>query len=183
MFEQNMSIAGYLEDNFDEGLLSSLIEVLKKECSVYVELKQFLMEENHLLNSSPSVAKINDNNILKENIILKSRILEEVRVNILRKIARQLDTDEGKIKLEDVMKYVKNEKTNIIEQLKKELMTVAMDITLLNNNNHYILDIYNNNLNSSLEILSSLVDKSAIYLNTGKLNDFSENGRLLRTEG
>jgi len=183
MLGQYNTVANCLEDSANEGLFTSLIDVLRKELSIYRELRDYLACEKEMLLKSASLDKINENNAVKENIILKSRILEEVRTNILKKIARHLDIDDSEIKLMSLASYAVIEQRQIIEDIKSDLLSIARDINKMNDVNKYLLDTSINNVKGSLDFIASLIDRSGVYLGTGKINEISKNGRFLRTEG
>lgn len=183
MLEQSTTVANCLEDSASESLFAFLIDVLRKELIVYRELKEFLIAEKKILMKSASLIQINENNAVKENIILKSRILEEVRTNILKKIARNLDIDDGAIKLMSLVNYAVIEQRQMIGELKSDLLSIARDINRMNDENKYLLDTSLNNVKGSLDFISSLMDRSGIYLGNGQLNEVRKNGRLVRTEG
>jgi hypothetical protein len=63
---------------------------LSQELAIYQELKNAISGENVIL-IKPSLDELNHSNAIKENIILKAHMLEEVRLNILKKIARNFD--------------------------------------------------------------------------------------------
>lgn len=183
MLEQSTTVANCLEDSAGEGLFTSLIDVLRKELTIYQELKDYLITEKKMLIKSASLIQINKNNAVKENIILKSRILEEVRTNILNKIARNFDIDDGAIKLMSLANYALIENRQIIEKLKNDLLNIARDINRINDENKYILDASLDNVKGSLEFISSLIDRSGVYQGNGRIDEVQKNGRLLRTEG
>lgn len=182
MLEQCATVTNCLENSASEGLFTSLIDVLRKELTIYRELKDFLSAEKIMLIKSASLVQINENNALKENIILKSRILEEVRTNILKKIARSFDLNDGEIKLMSLANYAMIEKRQIIEKLKSDLMSIAWDINRINDENKNVLDTSINNVKKSLDFISSLMDQSGIYLGNGKIVEVRKNGRLLWME-
>lgn len=183
MLEQYNMVTNCLDDSVNEGLFTSLIDVLRKELIIFQELKDFLVAEKNILMKSASLVKINENNAVKENIILKSRILEEVRTNIFKKIAHNLDIDDGAINLSLLANYAVNEQGQILEKIKSDLLNVASDINRMNGENKYLLDASINNVKGSLDFIYSLIDRSGVYLGSGKINEISKNGRLLRTEG
>ncbi len=183
MLEHSNTVANYLEDAASEGLFTSLIDVLGKELAIYQELKDFLAAEKMMIMKSGSLSQINENNAVKENIILKSRILEEVRSNVLRKIARHFDIDDDNIKLVILANYAVNEQKQTIENLKKELLNIALDIRKMNEDNKYLLNTSLNNIKGSLDFISSLIDRTGVYLGNGKINEVRNNGRFLRMEG
>jgi len=183
MLEQNTSVTNCLEDSASEGLFTSLIDVLRKELTIYRELREFLNVEKAMLMKSASLVKINENNAIKETIILKSRILEEARTNILKKIARNLDMSDGEIKLMSLINYAVIEKRQIIDDLKTDLLSIAHDINRINDENKYLLDVSLSNTKGSLDFISSLINRSGVYLDSGKINEVRKNGRLLNMEG
>ncbi len=183
MFEQQVVVTETIETSMDDGLFTSLIDVLTKELSIYTELKEFLIQEIHKSTTLPSVNQINENNILKENIILKSRILEEVRINILRKIARKFDVDESTVKLMSLINHAKEDKKKIIYKIHNDILNMAKDVIILNNENKQKIDVYNNNINVLLDLLSSVIGQSKGYHNDGKIDKILNNGRLLHAKG
>lgn len=182
MLEQSNTVNNCLEDSANESIYASLIDVLRKELTVFGELRDFLAVEKEMLMKSASLIQINENNAIKENIILKSRILEEVRTNILKKIARNLDIDD-EVKLISLAGYAVIEQRQIIEKLKDELLSIAREINRMNDDNKYLLDASINNVKGSLDFISSLIDRAGGYLGSGKINETRNNGRFLRTEG
>ncbi len=183
MLEQSNTVNNCLEDSANESLYASLIDVLRKELTVFGELRDFLAVEKGMLMKSASLIQINENNAIKENIILKSRILEEVRTNILKKIARNLDINDDEVKLMSLAGYAVIEQRQIIEKLKDDLLSIARNINRMNDDNKYLLDASINNVKGSLEFISSLIDRAGGYLGSGKINETRNNGRFLRTEG
>lgn len=183
MLEQSTHVANYLESSVNDDLFTSLIDVLTRELTVYKELRDFLVSEKGLLMKSASLTQINKNNAVKENIILKARILGEARTNVLKKIAHNLDIDDNHIKLVSLANYAVIEKKQAIEKIINHLVDIAKDLNVMNNENKHILDASLNNVKESLKFISSLIDRSGIYLGTGKINEIKTNGRLLRTEG
>jgi flagellar biosynthesis/type III secretory pathway chaperone len=183
MLEHSNTVANCLEDAASEGLFTSLIDVLGKELSMYQELKDYLSAEKRMIMRSVSLSQINESNAVKENIILKSRIMEEVRINILKKISRHFDIDDGNIKLMALANYALTEQKQTIENYKRELLNIARDIREMNDENIYLIDISLKNIKGSLDFISSLVDRSGIYLGNGRINEVRNNGKFLRTEG
>lgn len=183
MLEQSANLANCLESSVNDDLFGSLIDVLTRELAVYRELKDFLASEREILMHKAVIMQINKNNAVKENIILKARILGEARTNVLKKIARNFDIDDRTVKLMSLANYAVIEKRQIIEKLKNDLLVIATEISVMNNDNKYILEASLNNVKVSLDFVSSLLDRSGVYLGNGKIGEVKKKGRLLRTEG
>jgi flagellar biosynthesis/type III secretory pathway chaperone len=182
MLEHNITLVNCREDNTCESMFTSLIEVLKKELSVYRELKNTIIAEKMIL-IKPSLDELNHVNALKETIILKARILEGVRINILKRIARSLNIDESSIKLMSLASHAMIEQRQIVDDLKGELLSIAQEISEINDENKYLLNTSLLNVKGSLDLISSLIDRSDIYLGNGKISEVRKRGRLLQTEG
>jgi len=172
-----------LEDAAIEELFASLIDILGRELTMYQELKDFLAAEKSVIVKSGSLEQINENNSQKENIILKTRILEEARYNVLKKIARYLNLDERRIKLSALVEFAGHERAETIEKLKAALMILARDITRSNEENRYLLNTSINNIKGSLNFMSSLMNRSGVYLGNGAIGENRNSGRLLHAEG
>lgn len=183
MLEQNTIVTNYLEDSTSSELFDFLIDVLRKELAIYGELKNFLQNEKKMILKSAPLQQINENNALKENLILKVRILEEGRTNILKKLARNLDIDDRSINLMSLAKYAVGQQRQDMEKLKMELTAIARDIRKINDENKHLYDVSIDNVKGILEFISSLVNRSGVYLGNGKIGEVGTYGSILRTEG
>ena len=183
MLEQNIHLSNRLEACVNDDLFSALIDVLTGEISVYEELKKFLITEKNMLVKPAAFAEINKSNAAKENIILKARISQEARTNLLKKIARNLDISEDEVNLISLAAFAGAEKGKIIKNLRSALLAITKEIETINSDNSSILDGSIDNVKASLEFLTSLLERSGIYLGNGKIGTVQHNGRLLRTEG
>ena len=183
MLEQNIHLSNRLEACVNDDLFSALIDVLTGEISIYEELKKFLITEKNMLVKPAAFAEINKSNAAKENIILKARISQEARTNLLKKIARNLDISEEEVNLISLAAFAGAEKGKIIKNLRSALLAITKEIETINSDNSNILDGSIDNVKASLEFLTSLLERSGIYLGNGKIGTVQHNGRLLRTEG
>jgi len=183
MLEQSIQTADCPEASIDDMLVSSLIDVLGQELKMYRELKEFLAAEKKLLQEAPPLAQLQENNTRKENLILKTRILEEARSGILKKIARGMDIEEGALRLSAVANCTSPDKKRHLGLLIGDLAGVAREISVINDNNKYLLDTCILNSKVSIEFISSLTDRPGSYLPSGRIDQTAREGRLIRTEG
>jgi len=176
-------VANCLEDSTTYELFAFLIEVLKKELAINTDLKNFLIDEKRLILTAAPLQQLNDNNAVKENLILKCRILDEGRTNIIKKIARTLDLNDRDVRLMSLMNYAALEQRQAIDDLKNKLTSIASDIKKINDENIYLLSTSVSAIKGSIEFISTLVNRSGVYLDNGKIGEVKRNGSLLRTEG
>jgi flagellar biosynthesis/type III secretory pathway chaperone len=182
MLEQNITLTDCREENSCETDFITLIEVLKKELAIYQELKSFIIDEKKIL-IRPSFEELNESNARKENIILKARMLEEARTNILKKIARNLELKADETKLATVAGYTEIEQRQKIEEIRKKIVLISGEIRSLNERNKDLVGSTLNNVKGSLDFISSVMSQGPVYLESGKIKSFQSNGKFLRTQG
>ena len=182
MLEYNITLTDCREENSCETNFISLVDILKKELAIYQELKDFIVGEEKIF-IKPSLTELNEGNARKENIILKARMLEEARTNILKKIARNLELKVDEIKLATLASYAVIEQRQEIEEIRKKMALISGEIRMLNEMNKDLVGSSLNNVKGSLDFISSLMPQGPVYLESGKIKSFQSNGKFLRTEG
>jgi flagellar biosynthesis/type III secretory pathway chaperone len=182
MLEQNMVLVDCREENTQMSLFAALIQVLKKEILIYQELKNIMIQEKKIL-SKPSLEELNQNNAFKENIILKSRMLEEVRANILKKIGRVFDINVNAVKLSQIADYAGKGQREELNGIRESLALISQEINALNAANKDLLDASMTNIKSSLDFINSIMSSGSVYLQCGKIQSTEKNGTYLHTEG
>lgn len=183
MLDQGTFVTTCREENRCHGLFASLIDVFTKETVIYRELKNFMIDEKQMLLKSASLLQLNENNAVKENIILKARLLEEVRASIMKRIARELDYDPDSATLASLTDYAGDDQQRKLETLKNELTEIARDISVANEANASLLETSMNHVRGSIDFMSSLISQSGVYSGNGKMDLIPGNGKILRTEG
>ncbi|PKN77286.1 MAG: hypothetical protein CVU52_01030 [Deltaproteobacteria bacterium HGW-Deltaproteobacteria-10] len=182
MLEQGMILTNCREENSCESVFTALMEILRKESDIYQELKDCLINEKRLL-IKPNLDELGQNNSAKENIILKARMLEEARVNNLKRIARSLDIRTNVVKLSQIASHAGHEQRKEIELIRDDLALVAREINALNAANKDLLDASMGNIKSSLDFISSIMSSESVYLECGKMKSAHKNGMYLHKEG
>jgi hypothetical protein len=182
MLEQSISLVNSREENSCENIFISLIEILRKELEVYQELKSAIIGEKKIL-IKPNLGEFNHTNALKENIILKARMLEEARTNIMKKIVRNLEISAKDIKLSQLAGYAGHEQRKEINEIREELVLIAGEINALNAANKDLLTASMTNIKSSLDFINSVMSSGSVYLQCGKIKSTDNNGIFLHKEG
>jgi flagellar biosynthesis/type III secretory pathway chaperone len=182
MLEQSVSLINLREENLCKDSFVSLIDILRKESAVYQELKNTIIYEQQILKK-PVLDELNHNNAVKENIVLKARMLEEARTSLLKKIARSLDINTKGIKLSQLAGYAGVDQRRELEELKEDLAMVAREINLINEANKNLLDTSLMCVQSSLDFIVSAMSQGSVYVESGQIKTMQNNGKFLRTEG
>lgn len=182
MREQIINLTVCLEEKAPEAVFGSLIDVLQKELEVCAELKAaVIIEKKALIHAN--LDEIHQINAVKENILLKARMIEEARMNIFRKIARMFGLNESGAKLSQLVAYAPGKKSKEIMEIAGNLAEISEEIKALNENNRNLLDVSLTCVEDSLHQIISMMTAQSAYLDTGKVKTGDSNGRFLNAEG
>jgi flagellar biosynthesis/type III secretory pathway chaperone len=165
-----------------DALFDSLISLLEREIEVYRGILDSIAEEKKIL-LKPSLDKIYESNARKETLILKAKLLEEVRSGIVKKLASALGKSEQDLTLSKLALAADENRARLILEFRDVLSPILKEIRERNENNKLLLDSSLKFVKSSIQFITDLITPSVGYLETGKMNSLSRNGRLLRTEG
>jgi hypothetical protein len=181
MLDINQEVSAKTDIDF-ENLIDSLLSVLTKEVEIYEELRTTIQEERGLLRR-PSLALLSSSNNKKETCILKARMLEEVRANIVKKIAKNLDRNENDINISILSLYTEERQTNALKARQKSLLPLMQSIKEANEINQGLLDYSLSYVRNSMIFINNLLSIGSGYAHTGKLKASNTNGRILNREG
>ncbi len=165
-----------------ESLFDSLIELLQREIEVYRCVLDTVVREKSIL-LKPSLDSIYESNARKETLILKAKLLEEVRSGIVKKIAAALGKPEQGVNLSMLALAADEARGRLIRESRSILSPLLREIQERNENNKLLLDTSLVFVRNSIHFINDLLSPGTGYLETGRMNTLSRNGRLLRTEG
>jgi flagellar biosynthesis/type III secretory pathway chaperone len=165
-----------------EKLVDSLLSLLSKEIAIYEELRAIVQEEGGTLKR-PSLELISGSNNRKETCILKARMLEEVRSNIVRKIARYLDAPERDVNISMLADHVSEQQRGALRIRQEKLLTLLEAIRDRNRRNRDLLDYSLSYVKNSVDFLNQMICTGADYARNGKLKTGGRNGAILCKEG
>lgn len=165
-----------------ERLIDSLLAVLTKEIVVYDELQTIIHDERETLKK-PSLELISDSNSKKETCILKARMLEEVRANIIRKLARHLGQEESDITITLLAEHASDRHKAALKAKQTILLSLIGAIKETNQINRNILDYSLSYVRNSINFLNQIMCTGADYAKTGKLKTGNRNGAMFCKEG
>lgn len=170
------------KDSDFEKFIDSLLSVLAKEIEVYEELQAITQAERVTL-TRPSLELVAESNSKKETCILKARMLEEVRANVVRKIAKHLGREEKEINISLLASHAGGRQKAALKGRQKILMTLIGDIKETNKMNRDLLDYSLSYVRNSVNFINQIMCTGADYVNTGKLKTTNRNGIMFCEEG
>jgi len=175
--------AKQLPDEADfESLMDSLLAVLRKEMEVYRELQANMNEKRDVLIRH-SLEQLTESNGKMEACVLKAKMLEEVRVNIVKKIARSLGRQEKDITLTFLSSYVDGRRKTELRAQQSALHSLMGSINENKEKNKALLEYSLSYVKSTMNFMNNLLSTGANYIKTGKLLRSNLNGRMLYRKG
>ncbi|NPV05735.1 MAG: flagellar protein FlgN [Syntrophaceae bacterium] len=183
MLNPNLQMTHEPEGRADlETLLGSLLSVLRKEVEVYGELAEAVALEADILRR-PSLESLHESNARKETCILKSRLLEEVRLKTVGRIASALGLDEEGLTLQAILPHAQGGLGRDLRDCHRELRALAARIREANRRNGRLLDASLEGVRAGTEFLGSLLGGGATYLDSGALKQSGLSGRICSERG
>ncbi len=183
MLVQDVSTYNDLEEGGElHALFSGLLSVLRKELEVYREIRTVVAQEKTVL-MKPSLEGINASNAKKETCILKAKVLEEARMNSVKRIAKFLGLEKDAVNMTVLSSYANDNLREELKEYQADLSSLLMEIRELNRTSKDLMDSSLKFLRGSIDFMNELLSSGSTYMNTGKVTLLPRNGKLLRTEG
>jgi flagellar biosynthesis/type III secretory pathway chaperone len=164
------------------NLYDPLISVLRKEIEACRELHTSLMHERKILAGS-SADELHASNARKEACILKIGMVEDVRIQLIGKLATTLGLDGRKMKLAALLPHGDDGRKKELKNCRSVLRSLLADIQELNEKNKTLLGASLSYVQRSIDFLGQLIYPGGTYLNTGRLKANNLNGKILSREG
>jgi hypothetical protein len=179
------SIRGYHDVSSErqiQPLLESLLSVLKTEIDLQKELQCSLEEEGLVLKRSDS-KQLLQSNAKKEGILLKAMMVDEVIVDIVKKISRTVNIQEQHVTLSDLLAYAAPPLRAELQNSRKLLASLVMNNRKLNLNNRTLLDMLLHLVNNSMRVITNLMSAGSDYVGSGQRDHARMIGAVLCLKG
>lgn len=163
-------------------LLDSLLSVLRKEIEIYGELAQTIVLEGEVLLNS-SLESLHESNARKETCILKTRILEEVRMKAVSRIASRLGLDEGEISLSLLLSHASPEQRKQLMECQSVLRALVAEIAGMNSRNGLLIESSIRFNESAVSFIANILSSGSTYADSGRLRTNGLNGRICSERG
>lgn len=163
------------------GLLTKLSGLLEQETELYQALLAAIDEEKRAVISS-NLTKLNETTKVKENLLLKLRILDEQRSHLLRKLADLLGESKEALSLKKLSQMVEIPHASRLERCRTKLISLIANIQAANQRNR---DLFSHSLElvkGSMNLLNNLMASSPVYFRTGNIQQRDQTGKILHGE-
>ncbi len=163
-------------------LYESLICLMQEEIEACVNLCDCLEKERDVLKGAP-VDEIYENNARKENCIVQSGKLADIRTQVMKNMGAILGIPRKKLNISALMDHADEGVAKDLARCQSVLRSLASDIDRLNQRNRMLLDAALFHVRKSVDFLGQLIYPGSTYMNTGRMKGNNLNGRILSREG
>lgn len=163
-------------------LFFDLLNLMKEETGQHKELLDLLYRENRAMKNL-SLEEMSKCSKLKETIVLKLRMMEELRLSLVEKIADYLEISKDEITLLKIARVVKTPLADEFRRCHQVLSSLVQDIREMNKKNKMFIEHSLESINGYLGLLNNLINPNPVYLSTGKFHKGNRTGnRMIHKE-
>jgi flagellar biosynthesis/type III secretory pathway chaperone len=161
-----------------DALFEKLIGLLESQTGLYgALLKTLQAEKAAALNSD--LDPLNRAVKEKENVLLKIRILEEQRLNLLGQVAGIIGAPADQLTLKRLAQQLPEPYAARVRTCRSNLVSLTQSIQELNNSNRKLFRRSLELVKGSINLLGRLRSPAPVYCQTGKIGTAMSGGRVL----
>ena len=161
-----------------DPLLNSFLGLIEDEADLWASLLGDMQAERRAVVAS-DLKQLNRVSKSKENVILKIRIMEAQREQMLAKIAGYLNIPPPELTLETLSGRLTEPFASRFADLRSKLTALTESIRDLNQSNRALVQQSLELVRGSLSALDGLISPRPVYFNTGRLPAPDRGGRML----
>lgn len=165
---------------FDE-LLEKFIGLLEQVADLYEALLT-VMEKEKTAVIEVNLKNINEAIKLKENLLLKLRILEEQRVHLLGQLADRMAYSVQDLTLKELSDQIHEPHARRLKGCRARLVALLANIHETNENNGALFAHSLELVRGSANLLNNLMASSPVYYRNGNVENRDYAGKLWRGE-
>lgn len=163
------------------GVLDSLTQNLKQEMGLLRMLSESLDREREILLRSDA-RELTEHNAKKETILLKMRMLDEIRRNTVKKISRICGTGEV-ADLALLASHAGPAEREALLACRDSIAALAASVRERNEANREMIGLSLSHVQGTVDFLGELMSGDRTYGNSGKWNKGRKKGKVVNTEG
>lgn len=168
--------------NDTESPYDALISLLRKECETYEELYAIFVRESDILRDA-SLDDLYENNAKKETCVLKAKMLDQSRAQLVRNIARNGGYAEKDVTLSLLISRSDDSRARDLAECRDTLRSLLSDISEISEKNKVLLDSSLVYVQRSIQFIGQFMSPGTTYMSGGALRNNPTHGRIISREG
>ena len=161
-----------------EHLLKKLVELLEHATELYQSLFAVVEREKDAVVGL-NLKQLNQACKAKDNLLLKLRILEEQRKQLMDKLASELDCSPQEVSLTRISQWVEEPYAGMLRERSTALLLLIQTLQEANQQNKRILTHSLELIQGSYNLLNHAMATSPIYYRGGDVQNNGQTGKLV----
>jgi flagellar biosynthesis/type III secretory pathway chaperone len=162
-------------------LLNKFLGLLEQVAELYQSLLDVMgKERNAVINTD--LCMLNEAAKVKDNLLLKLRILEEQRVHLLGELADHLQQSREELTLTKLSQLVEKPHAIRLKGCRSRLLTAIKKVQEANEHNRSLFSHSLELIKGSVNLLNNLMTSSPVYFRTGNIQRRDYTGKILQGE-
>ena len=161
-----------------EHLLDKLIRLLAHATELYQSLLRVVENEKDAVVGL-NLEQLNEVCKAKDNLLLKLRILEEQRLQVMNRVAAELDCSPEGLTLSRLSEQVDQSYARRLVDCSTDLLALIQTLQQVTQQNKSLVSHSMQLIEGSYHLLNSLTADNPVYYRSGAVESGEETGRLL----
>ena len=162
-----------------EHLLNKLIGLLEHTTELYQSLFAVVQNEKNAVVGL-DLKQLNEACKAKDNLLLKLRILEEQREQIMVRLAAEIGCSSQGLTLTQVSLLVDESYARRLVDLSRDLLTLIQSLQDATQQNKFLMSHSMQLIQGSYNLLNNLMAANPLYYRSGNVQKTDQTGKLVR---
>lgn len=164
-----------------EHLLEKLFGLLEHTTELYQALFGVVQKEKDAV-AGLNLQQLNEACKAKDNLLLKLRILEEQREQLMDKLAGVLNCEPHEVSLTQLSNLVEEPYAARLRACSTQLLSLIQNLQEANRHNKMLLSHSLELVKGSYNLLNNVMAANPVYYRSGDLQKFRQTGKLLNDD-
>ncbi len=161
-----------------EHLLKKLLGLLEHATELYQSLFAVVQQEKDAVVGL-NLKQLNQACKAKDNLLLKLRILEEQRQQLMDKLASDLNCSPQEISLTQLSQWVGEPYAGMLRERSTDLLSLIQKLQEANQQNKFLLSHSLELIQGSYHLLNNAMAASPVYYRRGAVQNNGQTGKLV----
>ena len=162
-------------------LLNKFLGLLEQVSQLFQSLLTVIDKEKKAVIAA-NLEKLNEAGKVKDNLLLKLRILEEQRIHLLAKLADHLDQPVENLTLTKLSQLVEEPHAIRLRAFRSRLLALVTKIQEANEHSRALFSHSIDLVKGSVNLLNNLMTSSPVYFRSGSIQNRAHTGKILYGE-
>lgn len=158
--------------------LKKLIKLLEQATELYHLLRAVIEKEKDAVVGL-NLKQLNEACKSKDNLLLKLRILEEQREQIMDKLAAELSRPPQDLTLTKLSQIVDESYARQLRERSTDLLALIETLQAASQHNKFLMSHSLELVRGSYNLLNNLMKANLVYVRSGNLQNNAQSGRLI----